>query len=50
MNKATLFNDVKASRDTLTHRQKMIQKLAKSGLNDRGQLLGNEASIIRGVL
>jgi hypothetical protein len=50
INKASLFNDVKASRDTLTHRQKMIQKLAKSGLNDRGQLLGSEAMIIRGIL
>lgn len=50
VNKPTLFNDVQVSRDSLTQRQKMIQKLAKSGLNDRGQLLGNEAAIIRGVL
>lgn len=50
VNKASLFNDVQISRDSLTQRQKMIQKLAKSGLNDRGQLLGSEAMIIRGIL
>lgn len=38
------------TRNTLTHRQKMLNKLSKSGLNDRGALLGNEAAIIRGVL
>jgi hypothetical protein len=38
------------TRDTLTNRQAVLQKLAKSGLNNRGQLLGNEASIIKGVL
>lgn len=50
VNKPTMFNEVSNSRDSLTQRQKMIQKLSKSGLNDRGQLLGNESLIIRGIL
>jgi hypothetical protein len=36
--------------NTMTHRQKMLNKLSKSGLNDRGALLGNEAGILRGIL
>ena len=48
--KPNLINEVAHSRGTLTQRQKMLNKLSKSGLNDRGQLLGNEALIIRGVL
>lgn len=33
--------------NTMTHRQKMLNKLSKSGLNDRGALLGNEAMLLR---
>ena len=39
-----------SSNGTMTHRQKMLNKLSKSGLNDRGALLGNESAILRGVL
>lgn len=35
---------------SLTARQASLQKLAKSGLNDRGLLLGNESSILAGVM
>ena len=35
---------------TLTAKGAALQKLAKSGLNDRGLLLGNEASVLRGGL
>ena len=34
----------------LTARMSSLQKLAKSGLNDRGLLLGNESSVLAGVL
>jgi hypothetical protein len=33
---------------TLTAKGAALQKLARSGLNDRGLLLGNEASVLRG--
>ena len=38
------------TRQSLTARQASLQKLAKSGLNDRGLLLGNESSILAGVM
>ena len=34
----------------LTMRQAGLQKLARSGLNDRGLLLGNEASVLAGAM
>lgn len=34
----------------LTARMSSLQKLAKSGLNDRGLLLGNESSVLAGVM
>lgn len=37
------------TRQSLTARQQSLQKLAKSGLNDRGLLLGNESSILVGL-
>lgn len=39
----------RSSRMALTMRQAGLQKLASSHLNDRGQLLGNEAAILKGV-
>ncbi len=36
--------------NTLTARQRALSKLSRAGLNDRGQLLGNEAMVIRGML
>ena len=36
--------------NTLTHRQRAINKLSKSSLNDRGTLLGNEAQVLAGIL
>jgi hypothetical protein len=41
---ATSDND-----QTLTHRQRALMKLSKSGLNDRSMLMGNEAAILAGV-
>ena len=35
---------------TLTMRQQALQQLSQSAINDRASLLGNEASILRGVL
>lgn len=36
--------------NTMTARQRALGKLARSGLNDRGSLLGNEAMVMRGML
>ena len=36
--------------NTLTARQRALGRLSRSGLNDRGQLLGAEAMLIRGLL
>ena len=38
------------SQESMTLRQKTLAKLSKSGLNDRGTILGNEASILRGMI
>lgn len=38
------------TRQSLTARQASLQKLARSGLNDRGLLLGNESNVLAGVL
>lgn len=42
--------DVMQNNSTLTHRQQALNKLSKSALNNRGQLLGNEANIIAGLI
>lgn len=34
----------------LTSRQRAFSKLSKSSLNDRGQLMGNEAMILKGII
>lgn len=36
--------------NTLTARQRAIGKLSRSGLNDRGQLLGQESLVMRGII
>lgn len=36
--------------NTLTSRQRALSKLSRAGLNDRGQLLSNEAMILKGLL
>ena len=38
------------TRQSLTARQSALNKLSRSGLNDRNQLLGNEANVLRGLL
>ena len=48
--KIGLFNgNFEENRKTLTSRQRAMSRLSKSALNDRGQILGNEASILAGV-
>jgi len=45
------FNmDTNETQNTLTHRQRVLSKIAKSGMNDRGALLGNEALIVASVI
>jgi hypothetical protein len=34
----------------LTHRRRTMDKLSKSALNDRGQVMGNEAMILKGIM
>jgi len=50
MQYATFVSEFEQTQGTLTHRQKTLSKLSKSGLNDRGTLLGNEAMVIAGIL
>lgn len=38
------------TRQSLTMRQMSINKLAKSGLNDRATLLGNESRVLKGIM
>jgi hypothetical protein len=38
------------TRQALTARQMALNKLARSGLNDRNQLLGNESLVLRGMM
>lgn len=38
------------TRQSLTARQASLQKLSRSGLNDRGLLLGNESSVLVGII
>lgn len=48
--KTDFRSSVTTSSDQLTHRRKAMQKLSRSNLNDRGQLMGNEAMIMRGMM
>ncbi len=34
----------------LTHRRRTMDKISKSALNDRGQVMGNEAMILKGIM
>ena len=43
-----MYANTPETRQTLTARGAALQKLAKSGLNDRGLLLGNEATVLKG--
>lgn len=36
--------------NTLTARQRALSKLSRAGLNDRGQLLGQESMVLRGLM
>lgn len=47
INKGGYISSSGQTDNTMTHRQKMLNKLSKSGLNDRGALLGNEAMLLR---
>lgn len=42
--------NITQTRDTLTMRQKALQQLSQSAMNDRGSLLGNEAAILKNLL
>jgi len=45
-----LVSDFVMNQNTLTHRRKALDQLSKSSLNNRGQLMGNEAMIMRGIM
>lgn len=42
-------NDIMINSNTLTHRRRAAEAISKSRMNDRGQVLGNEAMIMRGI-
>lgn len=48
MSSKEMYVSTPDSRQSLTARGAALQKLAKSGLNDRGLLLGNEATVLKG--
>lgn len=50
MRYSSLVNDFTQTDTTLTHRQRALEQISKSALNNRGQLLGNEASILAGAM
>lgn len=43
-----LNRDLLQTNNTLTHRQAALQAISKSAMNNRGQMMGNEASILYG--
>lgn len=47
---AKFNSDFDMTQNQLTHRQRTLSKLSKSGLNDRGTLLGNEAQVMAGII
>lgn len=50
LNKIEIYSPQIDNRQTLTARQQALNKLSKSGLNDRALLLGNEAAALRGLI
>lgn len=42
--------NITQTRDTLTMRQRALQQLSQSAMNDRGSLLGNEAAILKNLM
>lgn len=47
---ADFSNPVMVTQNTMTSRRRAMEQLSKSSLNNRGQILGNEASIMRGYM
>jgi hypothetical protein len=48
--RADFITDIDVTSSTLTHRRQALDQLSKSSLNNRGQLFGNEASILSGIM
>lgn len=46
----TATMDTSNTRQSLTIRQQALNKLARSGLNDRAMLLGNESRVLKGIM
>ena len=44
------MGSIEQNNKTLTMRQKALQQLSQSAMNDRGSILGSEASILRGYM
>lgn len=45
-----MYARIPDTQQSLSARQASLQKLARSGLNDRGQLLGSEAAVLSGIM
>ena len=43
-----MSRDLLQTNNTLTHRQAALQAISKSAMNNRGQMMGNEAQILYG--
>lgn len=50
LNKPLFNTQGMQTQNTLSARQRALNKLSKSGMNDRGSLLGSEAMLMRGML
>lgn len=50
LHNSTMYMNTNSNNKTLTSRAAALNKLAKSGLNDRAMLLGNEARIFKGYM
>ena len=50
INKYLMTTSGLQTNNTLTARQRALSKLSRSGLNDRGQLLGAESMIIKRLM
>lgn len=46
---AAINNDFVQTDLSLTHRQRALEQISKAALNNRGQILGNEASVLAGM-
>lgn len=47
---ANFMNDIEVNSNTMSHRRRAADAISKTRMTDRGQALGNEAMIMRGIM